>query len=313
MLQEYFLCNTSNTQNSSAAYSTFSRQALTAILWERNHWGLSLAADSQKIEVLSRTLKMLSSHSSSKNKLYMVKKHGRYEIKQRSKDGKFKPLNWPRNHKKDTEHEPDGSVYPAYSSDGESKYYTPTGPDRNLSPTRAYGTESEAEAGVHVSDLFSRLSPRSTERERQVRELAAEIEIAESELAARGLAERGLAESGLGESGPAESGLAERGVAEGRFAGRGLAERGLTERALAETETQRAKAKLFESQRAQQQLADKERRRRDAHNPDLLRPNSLHLGPHRPGSLHPGPFHPSSQLIDSTTLEALQPRPRRGA
>ena len=97
---------------------------------------------------------------------------------QRGKDGKLRHLNWTGNRRKYADYESDGSA----SSEGKTDYYTPTGPQRHL--TRPEPQEIESEAGDHVPDLASHRSVRyvAAERERAVREPAAEAELAGSAL-----------------------------------------------------------------------------------------------------------------------------------
>ena len=216
-----------------------------------------------------------------KNKLFMVAKNGKVEVKQRGKDGKLRLLNTPGNCGNDTGYESNASATSV-------KYFSPVGPRGHHPWIESKGTESRA--GDSLQDYVFRLPARN---------IAAQIDRGERAL---GLAETDISPTGPQEHHPPNGSKGTESDAQDygedfvfHLSARDIA----AERDRAERELVRIIG--TKNALAEKEYAERERRQGQSDHPALPHP-----GPH-----HPGPHHPDSQRELAETERAETER-RRG-
>lgn len=143
-----------------------------------SHAGSSPKAVRQKGDGINEQVK--------KNKIFLVRRNGKVEIKQRGKDGKLRPLNRPENRANDPEHGPHRSAtspryFSAQMDRVEKKLVRNTGTEKSFAETDTpptYQTPIESkgigrEAEDYDEDFVFHLSARdiAAERDRAEREI----------------------------------------------------------------------------------------------------------------------------------------------
>lgn len=207
-----------------------------------------------------------------KNKLFMVAKNGKVEVKQRGKDGKLRLLNTPGNYGNDTEYEPNGlATSIKYFSPNKLDCISSVGTRGHHPPIGSKRTESQAEDSLQ--DYVYRLP---------ARDIAAQIDREERAL--------GLAETDISSTGPqghhppnGSKGTESDDEDFGEDFVFHLSARDIA------AERDRAERELVRIIGTKNALAEKEYAERE-------RRQGLSDHPALP---HPGPYHPGPQHLDS--------------
>lgn len=192
-----------------------------------------------------------------KNKLFLVKKHGKVEVKQRGKDGKLRPLNRPGKCGNCSKHGPDGSATSPenFSANNQNKGHLPL----------IESKRNERVAEVSGEDYEFRLSARGT---------AAHMDHIERELLRNIGTKNGFGETDIPPTHhtPTEP----KGAGDGAGKYRGDFVFHLSAREVA-----------AERDRAERELAEGRRHQRQSYHPASPHPGPTHPSPHQ-GSYNPG-------------------------